>query len=1035
MKSDQRSPLEPSVDTHPQRPGNAPGAGASAPAWRVEVFRADRWEDPRGAQALAAAKELGLTGFERVRFGRGYLLNGRLSRPAVERLARELLCDPVVDELRLYAPGQQPESPRGAQRLLAAPLPGVMDPVAQSVAQLLPRLGLSLPTGEAEVGTFRIFEVFGAVTPAALGELARRSLANETIERISIGQESLPFGLPGGSGRRGRVTVPLCALDDAGLGELSKRGQLSLNLVEMRAVQAHFAGLGREPSAAELETIAQTWSEHCKHKTLTGVVDFETLLPDGQVRVERIDNLLKATIVAATERLNRDYCLSVFKDNAGIVAFEGDWAVCFKVETHNHPSAIDPYGGAGTGIGGVVRDILGAGLGAKPIANTNAFFVGPPDLPEQAVPKGSLHPRRVLRGVVAGVRDYGNCMGIPTVNGGLWFHPGYTANPLVYAGTVGLLPRRMVEKEVRPGDKIVSMGGRTGRDGIHGATFSSLELSEHSETESSHAVQIGNPITEKGVLDCLLAARDRGLYRGVTDCGAGGYSSAVGEMGEHGGARVQLDQVPLKYPGLASHEIWISEAQERMVLAVPPEKLSELLALCAAEDVEANVIGEFTDTGRLEIFDGPELIGELDMRFLHKGTPRPIRRARFDAPRLVDPGVPRADQPARRLLELLGSPNLCSRQWIVRQYDHEVQGNSAIKSLVGVNADGPGNAAVIQPLPGSRRGLTIACGANPAYGSSDPYAMALCAIDEALRNAVAVGGDPTQASILDNFSWGNCDKPDRLGALVLAARGCYDGALAYGTPFISGKDSLNNEYRVGGETLAIPPTLLISALAPVPDIARAQTMDLKRAGNRLYLVGQTRGIRRLGLFRAPGPGRWTRPPPGSRAGAADPQGGFRSHFPRPGGGLPRPLGGRTRPRRGGDGLRRGPRPGARTGQRARAAPGRPSAELDRRGHLRAIRGILHALPAGSRPRKPARIRSALRGSAAQRRGPRAARARLARALPHRQQLAGATHRAAARRPPQRLCRLNWAPAGQRPCPSALTPSRPRGGRSLAIACA
>lgn len=841
------------MQQRPQRPA-APESAASdragsrsqdAPlglpqAWRVEVFRADRWEDPRGAQALGLARELGLPGFERVRFGRGYLLSPRLERAQVERLAREVLSDPVVDQVRLTPPGEPPAVPGGAQRLLAAPLPGVMDPVAQSVARLLPKLGFHLPPEEAQVATFRIYEVHGPVSSGALAELARRGLANETIERVGIEDERLPFGLPSGSGRRGRVAVALLGLDDAGLLDLSRRGQLSLNLVEMRAVQAHYRQLQREPSAAELETIAQTWSEHCKHKTLTGVVDFESLDAQGQVQVERIDNLLKATIVAATERLARDYCLSVFKDNAGIVAFEGDWAVCIKVETHNHPSAIDPYGGAGTGIGGVIRDVLGAGLGAKPIANTNAFFVGPPDLPEGELPKGSLHPRRVLRGVVAGVRDYGNCMGIPTVNGGVWFHRGYTANPLVYAGTVGLIPKRLVEKQVHPGDKIVSVGGRTGRDGIHGATFSSLELSEHSETESSHAVQIGNPIAEKGVLDCLLAARDKGLYRAVTDCGAGGYSSAVGEMGEHGGARVHLESVPLKYPGLSSHEVWISEAQERMVLAVPPDKLDELLALFSAEDVEASVIGEFTDTGRLEIFDQGQLVGDLDMRFLHKGTPRPVRRARFEPPRQSETGIARCPDPAQWLLRLLSAPNLSSREWIVRQYDHEVQGTSVIKPLVGVHGDGPGDAAVIQPLPGSRRGLAIACGANPNYGLLDPYAMALCAIDEALRNAVAVGADPDQASILDNFSWGNCDKPDRLGALVLTARGCYDAALAYRTPFISGKDSLNNEYRVGGETLAIPPTLLITAIAPVPDIGRAQTMDLKRAGSLLYLVGRTR---------------------------------------------------------------------------------------------------------------------------------------------------------------------------------------------------
>jgi phosphoribosylformylglycinamidine synthase II len=798
-------------------------------AWRVEVFRRADRPDPDGDQAAAAARDLELQGLIGLRLGRGYLLPPELSRTAVERIATELLADPVVDAARIAAPGAAPQVTAGRQRLLVAPQPGVMDPLAGAVARALHRDGhLPSPAG---VTTFRAWEVEGRLSPADLERLGRRLLANETIDTLRFEREDLPYVQPGGSGQRGRLEVPLLLLDDAALERLSRDGCLSLDLAEMRAVQEHYRGLGREPSALELETIAQTWSEHCKHKTLTGIVEFE-----GQ----RIDNLLKSTIVRATREIDAPWCLSVFVDNAGIVEFEGDQAVCIKVETHNHPSAIDPYGGAGTGLGGVIRDVLGAGLGAKPIANTDAFFVGPLDLPEAELPKGALHPRRILRGVVAGVRDYGNCMGIPTVAGGLWHHRSYTANPLVYAGTVGLLPRSAAHKEVRPGDHIVAVGGRTGRDGIHGATFSSIELSEHSETESAHAVQIGDPITEKGVLDCLLAARDAGLYRALTDCGAGGFSSAVGEMAEHCGAEVELSTVPLKYPGLASHEIWISEAQERMVLAVPPEHLDALLAGFAAEDVEAVVIGRFDDSGRLVVRDGGEVVGDLDLHFLHKGTPRPVRRAQWRAPELADPGCPAAADPGQVLLELLAHPNLCSREWILRQYDHEVQGRSVLKALVGARADGPGDAAVLQPLPHSRRGLALACGANPLQGQLDPYAMAAAAIDEALRNVVAVGADPERTAILDNFSWGNCNLPDRLGALVLAARACYDTAVAYRTPFVSGKDSLNNEYRVGEQTLSIPPTLLITALAPVPDVSRAVSMDLKRAGNCLYLLGTTR---------------------------------------------------------------------------------------------------------------------------------------------------------------------------------------------------
>lgn len=828
---------------------NDPTAPISAGApWRVEVFRRPGIHDPEGAHALQAVRELGIESVRAVRLGRGYLLPGGWERGTVEAVAREVLVDPVLEEARLAAPG---EGPGGGipHRILVAPRPGVTDPVAETVAALLARGasengGERVPAAPPHVGSFRAWELEGDPSPEELGTIGRRVLANETIEHVVIDGGALPYGpVPGGDERRGRVEVPLLAAAPEELEELSRAGQLSLSRVEMLAIQEHYRALGREPTACELETLAQTWSEHCKHKTLTGIIELEE--EDGSLR--RIDNLLKSTVFRATSELDRPWCVSVFEDNAGIVAFDEGWDVCFKVETHNHPSAIDPYGGAGTGIGGVIRDILGAGLGARPIASTDAFFVGPLDLPAEALPPGCMHPRRILRGVVAGVRDYGNRMGIPTVGGGVWFHERYVGNPLVYAGTVGVLPSSAARKEVRPGDAVVAVGGRTGRDGIHGATFSSLELDVESEELSSSAVQIGDPITEKRVLDCQLVARDRGLYRSVTDCGAGGFSSAVGEMGEHTGAEVELDAVELKYPGLASHEIWISEAQERMVFAVPQEGLEEFLAVFAAEGVPATVIGRFTGDGRLVVRDRGEVVAELDMGFLHGGTPRPVRRARWRDPELPDPGCPPAADPGAALLALLGAPNVCSRAWIVRQYDHEVQGGSVIKPLVGPRGDGPGDAAVIQPLPeghagpgsGSRRGLAIACGANPEYGLLDPWAMAAAAVDEALRNAVAVGGDPERAALLDNFSWGNCDKPDRLGSLVRAAEACRDAALAYGTPFISGKDSLNNEYRVGGESLAIPPTLLISALAPVPDVGRALSMDLKQAGNAVYLVGLT----------------------------------------------------------------------------------------------------------------------------------------------------------------------------------------------------
>ncbi|MEW6071800.1 MAG: phosphoribosylformylglycinamidine synthase subunit PurL [Planctomycetota bacterium] len=816
----------------------SPSPPRSSPAaWRVEVFRRADRDDPAGEHAAAALAELGLPPAGRVRAGRGVLLSPRYAREAVERIAAELLADPVVDEVRIAAPGTPPPAPPSAlHRILVAARPGVMDPVARTVEDLLLRLGWRPAAGGPDVATFRVLELSGALAAADLEAAAARVLANETIETVRIDREDLPYGGSFPAAPRGRVEVPLRAAGAEELAAISRRGQLSLSPAEMQAIQAHFRALEREPTACELETLAQTWSEHCKHKTFTGPIDY---VPGPGEPVERVDNLLRSTIMRATRELARPWCVSVFADNAGIVEFDRGWDLAVKVETHNHPSAIDPYGGAGTGIGGVIRDVLGGGLGARPIANTDCFFVGPLDLPRDAVPRGTMHPRRILRGVVAGVRDYGNRMGIPTVSGGVWFDPRYVGNPLVFAGTVGILPHAAARKEVRPGDVIVAVGGRTGRDGIHGATFSSLELTEESETISSAAVQIGDPITEKRVLDCLLQARDRGLYRAVTDCGAGGFSSAVGEMGERCGADVELDRVPLKYEGLASHEIWVSEAQERMVLAVPPEKVEECRAVFAAEDVEATVIGAFTDSGRLVVRDGGEVVADLDMRFLHGGVPRVVRRAEWTPPPPVDLGAPRPADFDAAVLALLGAPDVASKEWIIRQYDHEVQGTSVVKPLVGVHGDGPSDAAVLRPLPDSDRGVAIACGANPRYGSLDPAAMAACAIDEALRNAVAVGGDPDRAVLLDNFAWGNCDRPELLGALVRAARACYEAAVAYGAPFVSGKDSLNNEYRIGGETLSIPPTLVVTCLAPVPDVRRAVTMDLKRAGNRLFLVGRT----------------------------------------------------------------------------------------------------------------------------------------------------------------------------------------------------
>jgi phosphoribosylformylglycinamidine synthase II len=791
--------------------------------WHLVIEPAPGLADRLGERLAVEAIESGLAGPWAIKASRGFLVEGAISALELDRAAREVLCDPVVETHTIRAT----RTPWNVDQTVVhvTPKPGVTD--AEAASALLLLRDLDYPV--SNLRTIRSFQIDGP--PGQVPRLIERVLANGAVEAAIVG--AVPFERLGEGAfyHFQRVVVPLRSLGEPELVHLSRSGQLALDLAEMLAIQRHFSELGRDPTDCELETIAQTWSEHCSHKTLRGHIDFQG---------ESIDNLLKETIFRATGELGCDWLVSVFSDNAGVVRFDDEHDVCFKVETHNHPSAIDPYGGANTGLGGVIRDALGTGLGARPICNTDVFCVASPALLPENVPAGVLHPRRVLKGVVAGVRDYGNRMGIPTVNGALAVDPGYLANPLVFCGTIGVLPRGVTEKHVEPGDRIVAIGGRTGRDGIHGATFSSIGLSGESESVSGGSVQIGNAITEKMVLDVIIQARDRGLFRSITDCGAGGFSSAVGEMGAELGALVDLDKAPLKYQGLSYTEIWISEAQERMVLAVPPDKIPALFDLCRAEGVEATDLGQFVDTGRLTLrFEG-QTVGDLSMHILHEGRPKVVRKARWDPPATSPLEHPLGRDFTADLHRLLSHWDVCSKEWIVRQYDHEVQGSTAIKPLVGASDDGPGDAAVVMPVRSSTRGLAVGCGINPRYGKLDPYQMAACAIDEAIRNCVAVGARPDRIALLDNFCWGNTERPETLGSLVLAARACRDLALAYRTPFISGKDSLNNEYEHEGRNLAIPPTLLISAIGQVPDVRSCVTMDLKEPGNILLVLGMTR---------------------------------------------------------------------------------------------------------------------------------------------------------------------------------------------------
>jgi phosphoribosylformylglycinamidine (FGAM) synthase-like enzyme/phosphoribosylformylglycinamidine (FGAM) synthase PurS component len=876
--------------------------------WCVAVRPKSPEYDVHGRSVLQDVHDYGLAEITSVASARLFFLKGDLDAGAVRRIGAELLADPVTESFTCEAVERAAGLVPARDTAIEVHLkPGVMDPVAASTIAAIRDMDLAVEA----VRTARRYAIAGATGIEQLEFVARRILANDCIEEVYL----RGFGRddePGNVFRSAPVRpfelrhVAIRDLDGDTLRKLSREAHLFLSLEEMNTIQAHFRDAGRDPTDLELEMLAQTWSEHCVHKTLKSAVVYrgepmpsgrnmwsaasgETAPQSGEVEI-RYDNLLRDTIARATHELIAEgktpWCLSVFEDNAGVIEFDETYGIAFKVETHNHPSAIEPYGGAATGIGGVIRDVMGCGLGAKPIANTDVFCVGMPDFPMDLLPTGVLHPRRILKGIVAGVRDYGNRMGIPTVNGAVYFDPRYMGNPLVFCGCIGLIPRDMIKKRANPGDLVVVVGGRTGRDGIHGATFSSAELTDSHADEFSHAVQIGNAITEKKVLDTQLQARDHEggcLYTAVTDCGAGGLSSAVGEMGAEIGAVVDLEKVPLKYAGLRYDEIWISEAQERMVLAVPPANWPKVKAIFDAEDVEATVIGTFGNSARLTMRYEGKVVGDLSAEFLHHGIPKTQKTALWkatkdepNAQRKQAPSEPNAQReqapsepnaqreqapsepnaqrkqaplddidPVEELKRRLSDLNAASKEWIIRQYDHEVQGASAVKPLVGPH-QGPSDAAVIRPRLDSNRGIAIGCGMCPHLADIDPYWMAVHAIDEAIRNVVCVGGDPARTAILDNFCWGNCEDPLVMGALVRACQGCYDAAKTYGVPFISGKDSLNNEFAPAADdverlrgylktrniTLAdnrlrIPGTLMVSAISLIGDVTKCVTADAK----------------------------------------------------------------------------------------------------------------------------------------------------------------------------------------------------------------
>jgi phosphoribosylformylglycinamidine synthase len=785
----------------------------------VEVSLKGHLPDARGLALARDIADLGISSVRGVRVVEIYRLDGNLKSPDLERICRRLLCDPVTGEYRYDPPAAKITD--GAVAVEVAYNPGVVDPVEATILKSILDLGIK---GVRGVRTAKRYLLEGNPGGSEVGEISSKLLVNPIIQHVVRAEDGVVHPAP-------QYHFKLEGIDLAKSPEALAR-RFGFSQEEFAEIRAHFGRLGRNPTDAEMETLAQTWSEHCVHKTFRGKIHF------GDIT---IDNLLKNTIMKATREMDKPWCISVFEDNAGVIDFDGRWALCFKVETHNHPSAVEPYGGAATGIGGVIRDILGTGLSSRPILNTDVFCFAEPDFPYQELPKGVLHPRRILKGVRAGVADYGNRLGIPTLNGALCFDRRYLANPLVYCGTVGIMPVETARQgRQQPGDLVLLVGGKTGRDGIHGVTFASEQLTDQSSTLSFTSVQIGNPIVEKKVIDVLMPASERRLFRRITDCGGGGLSSAVGEMGKDTGVEVYLDRVPLKYAGLSYSEIWVSESQERMLLAVPPENEKEIIELFAAENVEATIIGKFTDDSMLRLFYRGNKVAELEMEFLHEGRPQFEAEADWQPAAHPEPGDGELAPPEEALLKVLGSWNVCSKEWVIRQYDHEVQGASVLKPLVGKENDGPGDAAIIRPLLDSDKGMIISNGINTRYGDIDPYWMAASVVDEALRQIIAVGGSLERVALLDNFCWGDTRRAETLGALVRACQACYDMAKVFGTPFISGKDSLNNEFEYEGQRIIIPHTLLISAIGVIEDVRQVVSMDFKKAGSLIYLVGATR---------------------------------------------------------------------------------------------------------------------------------------------------------------------------------------------------
>ncbi|MBU1000033.1 phosphoribosylformylglycinamidine synthase subunit PurL [Patescibacteria group bacterium] len=773
-------------------------------------------------------KRLSIKIVKKVSTVRVYRLEG-ISEKDADKLAKKLLSESFNQKYAVNKPIVAVE----AKTIEIAYQPGVMNPEVDSIMKAASDLRVKLKACDCSFE----YVFYGKLTKEdALQIVEKLRLYNPLIEHI-VRQEPQTLILKGQTGKT--KIIPIINLNKHQLMDLSKY-KLFLSLEEMQAIQKYFRKIKRNPTDLELETLAQTWSEHSGHKTFRA-----NLIVDGKKKEPLIERIKKEAL-----KHNKNI-VSAFEDNSGVMDFYEDFGICGKVETHNSPSAIEPYGGAMTGSGGVFRDIAATGKGAKNIASTDIFCFAPIDLPVSELPDGCLPPEYLLKRVVAGVRDYGNRMGIPTNNGSVHFQNDFRARPSVIVGAYGIIPKKYAIKDKpKKGDLIVCVGGKTGRDGIHGATFSSGEMTADTHTMHSSAVQIGNAIEEKRMFDALLEARDQDLIKLVQDCGGGGFSSAIGEIGESLGVRVDIKNVPLKYQGLSPWEIWISESQERMIVVLQKKNLLKFKSVCKRNNVEFAVLGEFDGSKKLNVYFGKELVGNLDMKFLHHGLPKKVLQAkrkskvqslesRVQSLKFKAQKVPKNQKEWVKVLKkVLSQGNVCSKEPIVRLYDHSVQGTCDLQPFSGVNLDGPNDSPVLRPILSKKYGVVISHGINPALNKIDPYWGSIWAATEALSNFVAVGGDYQNASLINNYIWPFPDE-ESLWSLDRSVDAVVDFMRTFKIPVISGKDSLSSTYRgKDGTIIKIPPTLCISVLGKIPDTAKTVTADFKKIKSVIVLVGK-----------------------------------------------------------------------------------------------------------------------------------------------------------------------------------------------------